>query len=90
MRHERAAATLLEGLALWLGCRLSVVLSVTTEEARSCLGLTDEMGLGEPSLFFLVEVQERGPRRRGARLRGVGDFSDVRQMWLEALVGKRP
>ena len=89
VRHERAAATFLEGLALWLGCKLSVVLSVTDEEAASCLGLTDAIGLGQQSLFFLVEVQERGPRRRGVRIRGVGDFNDVRQMWLEALVGKR-
>jgi len=82
MKHDRAAMTFLEGLALWLGSELSVVLSVTAEEVACCLGLTDEMGLGCRSLFYRVEVHERGTRRRrGARISGVADFNDLRQLW---------
>ena len=45
VRHERAAATLLEGLSLWLDTRLAVALSVDAKEAGFCLGLTDELGM---------------------------------------------
>lgn len=83
VRHERAVATFLEGLALWLDTTLPVVLSVDAREASFCLGLTDEMGLGVRSLFYRVEVSERGGRqRRGTRIRGVGDFVDLRQLRL--------
>lgn len=83
VRHERAAATFLEGLALWLDATLPVVLSVDAREASLCLGLTDEMGLGVRSVFYRVEVSERGGRRRrGTRIRGVGDFVDLRQLRL--------
>jgi len=35
------------------------------------------------SVFYRVEVSERGGRRRrGARIRGVGDFGDLRQLRL--------
>ena len=83
VRHERAAATLLEGLSLWFDTTLPVVLSVGAREASFCLGLTDEMGIGVHSVFYRVEVAERGRRRRrGTRIRGVGDFSDLRQLHL--------
>jgi hypothetical protein len=88
VRHERAESTLLEGLALWLGCQLSVVLCVPDEEIASCLGLIDGLGMGQHPLAFRVEVQEQGRRRRGKRLGGVGVFTDVRQMWLDAVIGK--
>lgn len=45
VRHERAAATLLEGLALWLDSTLPVALSVDAREASFCLGLTDALGI---------------------------------------------
>ena len=81
--HERAAMTLLEGLALWLNAKLRVVLSVDGKEAGYCLGLTDELGMGVRSLFVDVEVRERyARRRRGQRIRGVGDFADLRQLRL--------
>ncbi len=81
--HSWAALRLLEGLALWLDRKLSVVLSVSDPQARSCLGLTDDMGVARhQSLFFRVDVQERGRRRRGTRIRGVGDFADLRQLHL--------
>ena len=83
LRHERATTTFLEGLALWLDAKLHVVLSVDAKEAGFCLGLTDEMGVGVRSLFFDVEVRDRRVRRRpGRRIRGVGDFADLRQLRL--------
>jgi len=86
VRNERAAATLLEGLALWLDVALPVVLSVDAQQASFCLGLTDELGLGVSSVFYRVEVHERGREksrpRRGRRIRGVGDFGDLRQLRL--------
>ena len=81
--HERATITFLESLALWLNEKLHVVLSVDDKEVGCCLGLTDELGLGVHSLFFKVEVRApRRRRRRGQRIRGIGDFADVRQLRL--------
>lgn len=83
VRHERAATALLEGLSLWLDTRLAVVLSVDAREAGFCLGLTDQLGVGAQSVFYRVEVTERGRRRRrGTRIQGVGDFADLRQLRL--------
>lgn len=83
LRHERGTTTFLEGLALWLDAKLHVVLSVDAKEAGFCLGLTDEMGVGVRSLFFDVEVRDRRVRRRpGRRIRGIGDFTDLRQLRL--------
>ncbi len=87
VRHSRAAITFLEGLSLWLDAKLHVVLSVDEREAGFCLGLTDEMGVGIRSLYFDVEVLDRGARRRrGQRIRGIGDFADLRQLRLLWLV----
>lgn len=83
VRHERAVMTFLEGLSLWLDATLPVVLSVDARQASFCLGLTDELGLGARSVYYRVEVSERGRRqRRGTRIRGVGDFGDLRQLRL--------
>ena len=83
LRHERATTTFLESLALLLDAKLHVVLSVDAKEAGFCLGLTDEMGVGVRSVFFEVEVRDRRVRRRsGRRIRGVGDFADLRQLRL--------
>lgn len=83
LQYERAAITFLESLALWLNSKLHVVLSVDAREAGCCLGLTDEFGLGVRSLFFEVEVRDhRARRRRGQRIRGLGDFTDLRQLRL--------
>jgi hypothetical protein len=88
VRHERAAATFIEGLALWLDTTLPVVLCVAAEDRGFCLG---EMGLGHRSVFYRVEVQERGARRRrGSRIRGVADFSDIRQICMEGIERSRP
>lgn len=82
VRHERAAAIFLESLALWLDRTLPVVLSVDEQDSGFRLGLTDEMGLGMGSVFYRVEVVPRGRRRRGTRIRGVGEFADLRQLRL--------
>jgi hypothetical protein len=90
MRHEQSARVFLEGLALWFDTRLHVVLSVDAQDAGCCLGLTDELGIGRCSIYYEVSVIERGTRRRrGARLRGVGDFADLRQLHLVANGGER-
>ena len=81
--RERAVPMLLEGLAQWVDAQVHVVLSVDAREAGFCLGLTDEMGIGVRSVFYRVEVVERARRsRRGTRIRGVGDFADLRQLRL--------
>lgn len=88
MHHEQAAIRLLEGLALWLDAKLHVVLCVDAKDAGFCLGLTDEMGIGACSVYFDVEVRSRRVRRRrrGQRIRGLGDFADLRQLWLTRLI----
>jgi len=85
VRHERAAPLFLESLAVWLDTALPVVLSVADRDALFCLGLTDEMGLGRRSLYYQVDVStstREVRRRRGTRIRGVGDFGDLRQLRL--------
>ena len=56
VRHSRAAKTLLEGLSLWLDCRLRVVLCVAGKDSSFCLELTDELGRGACTVFYTVEV----------------------------------
>lgn len=80
---ERSMPAFLEGLALLLDSALRVVLFVDEQQAALCLGLTDEMGLGRKSLFYRVEVITRPVRRpRGQRIRGIGNFSDLRPVRL--------
>jgi hypothetical protein len=87
--RERAVPTLLEGIAQWVDSPIRVVLSVDARDASFCMGLTDELGCGVRSLYYQVEVLERGVRhRRGARIRGVGDFADLRQLALRASAGE--
>src|ERR1043165_7117936 len=83
VHYQQAALALLQGLSLWLDAKLHVVLSADEWEAGFCLGLTDELGLSMPSVYFDVEVHDRrARRRRGQRIRGVGDFADLRQLFL--------
>ena len=44
--HPRAAATLLEGLALWHQQALSVVLCADVEECSSATRMIDDLGFG--------------------------------------------
>lgn len=73
--HPRAAATMLEGLSLWIGRPLSVVLYVDALHNSSGLGLCDGLGFGQDTLHYEVEVVEPGQRRRG-----LGSFRDLRQL----------
>jgi len=75
--HPRAAATLSEGLSLWLGRPLSVVLCADAEGTSSALGLCDGFGFGSHTMHYEVEVVD--PRRRP---RGLGDFGDLRRLNL--------
>jgi hypothetical protein len=81
--HPRAAATLLEGLALWHQQPLSVVLSADGLDDGSALGLCDALGYGR-SLHYEVGLAfpHAGGRRRRRELRGLGDFRDLRQLSL--------
>jgi hypothetical protein len=82
--HRRAAATLLEGLSLFLGERLCVVLCVDESSTSSCeLGLLDGLGYGERSVFYEIGVAarvSRAGRRTGHGVRLPGDFRDLRQL----------
>jgi hypothetical protein len=75
--HPRAAATLLEGLSLWLGQPLSVVLCADAGGTSPALGLCDGFGFGDQTMHYAVEVVD--PRRRP---RGLGAFRDLRQLEL--------
>ena len=75
MHSCQCVPALLQSIALWLDQPLHVVLSVAAAQRSLCLGLTDALGCGIDSVFYTVQVLERGVRRRrGRRLRGVGDF----------------
>lgn len=66
------------------------MLSVDARQASFCLCLTDELGIGVRSAYYGVKMSERGRRRRrGTRIRGVGDFGDLRQLHLVRDPGDR-
>jgi hypothetical protein len=76
-RHPRALLTLIEGISLWRGEPMPIVLSATDPSAP-WLGsglFGDELWPGEsPLVRFCIAVP--GPRRR---LSGVGDFRALRR-----------
>jgi hypothetical protein len=79
-QHPRALLTLLEGLALWRGQPLRVVVSATSAgDGRPCWSgsglFGDELWPGESQLVR-YEVADRAPRRRA--LVGLGDFRSLR------------
>jgi hypothetical protein len=79
-QHPRALLTLLEGVALWRGQPLRVVVSATSaDDGRPCWcgsGLFgDELWPAESQLVH-YEVGGRDLRRR--RLAGLGDFRSLR------------
>lgn len=81
--HPRAAATLLEGIALWHQRPLSVVLSAEASDDGSALGLCDALGFGRTLHYEVaVAMTEGRGRRRRRDLRGLGDFRDLRQLAL--------
>lgn len=76
-RHAQAAPTLLEGLALWMGRPLSVVLCAADLDGSCVPGLSDDFGVGAATVHYEVEVVD--PARRP---RGLGPFRDLRQLLL--------
>jgi hypothetical protein len=79
-QHPRALLTLLEGIALWRGQPLRVVVSATSAgEGRPCWSgsglFGDELWPGESQLVH-YEVGSRDCRRRV--LEGLGDFRALR------------
>jgi len=87
--HPRAAATLLEGLALWHQKPLCVVLCVNEQQRSSAesLNLYDALGYGAQQLHFEVAVTCEPRRRcRAERIQGVGDFRDIRQLRFQEVL----
>jgi hypothetical protein len=82
--HPRAAATLLEGLALWHQRPLAVALCVDEKESTSSLHLYDALGMGERSVHYSVAVVPRVRRGGGRRIGALGRFGDLRQLCFEA------
>ena len=82
--HPRAAATLLEGLALWHEQALSVVLCADDSVDSCGLDLYEALGFGRHALHYEVGIAYR--RRRGVhrdpRLGRFGDFGDLRKIGL--------
>ena len=89
LRQRRAAKSLLEGISLWLDAQVSVVLSAEEAEASYYLDLVDELGTPTRSVYFDVRLVDKAGRRRPRRLRGVCDFTDLRQLSLLADGGAR-
>lgn len=71
---RRAAKSLLEGLSLWIGRPLSVVLVADARANSSALDLCDGFGFGNECAHYEVEVVEPGRRR------GMGSFHELRQL----------
>jgi len=81
--HPRAAATLLEGLALWYQRPLSVVLSADDSGDGCAMGLCDALGFGRTLHYEVaVAISGRHRARRRRELQGLGDFRDLRQLGL--------
>jgi len=79
--HPRAAATLLEGLALWYQRPLGVVVCVDGRSDGHALGLFDALGLGERTVHYEVGVAYHRPRRKRS-MAGIRDFRDLRRIDL--------
>jgi hypothetical protein len=83
-RHPRALLTLLEGLALWSGEPLYVVISAG-KHREDWLGSEQWGEELWPEESALVQFDLAAPRTRRRRtLSGVGDFREVRQQGLLA------
>ncbi len=83
--HRLAPSILLEGVSLWFGRRLSVVLCADGRDESSALNLCDGLGYGRSTLHYEVDVVGPDPRSRGRRIQGLGSFHDLRQLSLRGL-----
>jgi hypothetical protein len=77
--HREALPRLMEALALWFQCRVRVVLCVASDHVESSTGLVDGVGCGISNLHFEVDVERPRERRRGVRLRGLGNLRTLRR-----------
>jgi hypothetical protein len=77
--HRSAAPMMMEALALWYDQRVYVVISAGDDAISSDLGLSEGLGYGAQTLHYEVEWVDPRARRRGRRVRGLGDFRDVRR-----------
>jgi hypothetical protein len=77
--HRSAAPMLMEALALWYDRRVHVVICAGEDVVSSDLGLSDGLGYGAQTLHYEVEWLDARDRYRARRLRGLGDFRDVRR-----------
>jgi hypothetical protein len=75
--HPRALVTLLEGLALWQGASVCVAVSASEHAQDCCERVLYGGGLLGP-VSPLVSVEHRLVDRRPRRLRGLGDFRQLR------------
>jgi hypothetical protein len=87
LHNERSVTRLLEAVSLWLDQRVFVALCADELGDSFRLGLTDEMGKGATTVFYVVEPLPLTHSPRPRRLRGVGDFGDLHQLWLWASLG---
>ena len=79
--HPRAMLTALEGLALWCGEPLYVVICADVPVDRSLgLGAFGDLDDGWPEESALVHFLFRETGRRGRRILGVGDFGRLRRL----------
>jgi hypothetical protein len=77
--HPRALLTALEGLALWCGEPLSVVICADIPVSHSLgLGSFTDLDDGWPEETALVHFLWACDARRGRRIRGLGDFRRLR------------
>src|SRR5262245_53152518 len=82
--HRSAAATFLEGLALFFREPLSVVLVADVQESTCVWDFCDNLGFGTKTLHYEVEFVERRRRSPGRRLGGVANFGDLRRLFPRA------
>ena len=82
--HRWSMPLLLESLALGWQQPLHVVLCAESEALSSSLQLTDDLGLGRPTLFYQVELLE--PIGGAGDREGRGGFAELRR-WCR---GERP
>ncbi len=79
--HPRALLGVLEGLALWRGEPLDVVICADVPVDHSLgLGAFGDLDDGWPEESALVHFLFRETGRHGRRIRGVGDFGRLRRL----------
>lgn len=76
---HQALPHLMQSLALWFKTRTRVVLYAESAELALSTGLVDTLLCGLGTFHFEVDVVLPGDRRRGTRLRGLGNLRDLRR-----------